>query len=223
MTMSSEQPKPVAGDTTLIDHILADAHEEAEKIRTEAEASVAARREALEKRLVEIDAETESRIAEEREKQRIRTDSAISLAEGRTRLRIENRVYELAREQCLASMKAMRGSPEYAAVVRDWMVEAARGLGGEVAVVRCPAEDRAVVESVLGEAESLLVSEHGTNIELRFDGTPVTGQGVVLRDPEARLSFTNTVADRMRRYAGELRRIVYHSVIEGLHGRTDHR
>ncbi len=221
--MSSEQPKTTGGDTVLIDRILADAREEARKIREDAESSVATRRKALEKRLAEMDVETESRVAEEREKQRARADSAISLAEGRMKLRVENRVYELARERCLAEMKKMRQTPEYKRILRDWIVEASRGLGGNAAVVRCPPEDSAAVESVLRDAQDILSSEYGMNVELQFDRKPVSGQGVVLRDPRARLSFTNTVQDRMRRYAGELRRIVYHSVIEGINGRTDHR
>jgi vacuolar-type H+-ATPase subunit E/Vma4 len=221
--MSTEKTDQTGGDTALIERILADARGEAKKILAEAESSVASRRDALAKRLAQIDEETTARVAEERETLRARTDAAIALAEGRARLRIENRVYDLVRERCLAAMAAMRGKKEYAGVLRDWIAEAALGLGSPEALVRCPAEDRAAVEPALAEARKALNADHGTTVGLTLDDTPLAGQGVALRDPRGRLSFTNTVADRLRRFAGEIRRIVYHSVIEGIHGRTDHR
>ncbi|MFW6356389.1 MAG: V-type ATP synthase subunit E [Spirochaetota bacterium] len=213
----------------LIERILAEARREAEALRAEAQRSVDERTRALERRAREIDEAATERVSEERERLTAQTDAAIALLEQRARLELENRIYRTAEEKTREAMGEMRtetagaSTDGYRAVLTAWIVEAAIGLGTQEAIVSCPDADRSHVRSVLDDARAEL-ERQGRSVALRLDEErSETGQGVVLRDAAGRRAFSNLVSDRLRRFRGELQRIVYHTVIEEDDGRTDHR
>lgn len=217
--MSEENRKPDA----LIERILAEARAEAESLRDEANRTVEERGNALERRVDEIHETARTRIEEETERLRRRSDAAISLAEGRAALQREDRLYRTAEQKTREAMRALRDADEYVELLADWIVEAARGLGSDRAVVSCPEADRRLLDAAMEAAGKRLAAD-GSGVELTHDPTRTeTGQGVVLRSPDGRRAFSNLVHDRMRRLGGELQRIYYHSLIEEQDGRADHR
>jgi vacuolar-type H+-ATPase subunit E/Vma4 len=218
----------------LIEQIMREARSEAEKLRSEAARSAEDRRRTLERRLAEIERDAEKRINEERDRLGARTDGAIALAEQRARLRMEDRIYRAVEARTREAMGELRPAPgsgandDYRTLLRDWIVEAAIGLGAREAIVSCPVPDRDTVapregRGALDEATSELERLRHP-VSLSFDAArEESGQGVVLRDSSGRRAFSNLVRDRIRRFRSELQRIVYHTVIEGQDGRTDHR
>lgn len=194
--------------------MLRTAQEEADVIRSDAEKSVAERRRGLERRIAEIRGAAEQRVEEEIRSLDGRTEATVALLMKRARLRLEDRIYHAvdlrAREEC----RGLRSAPGYADIMRAWIVEAARGLEAAQADVLCPPEDREAVRQALPAAMDELRRDRGQEIALRLADAPVSGQGVVLRNSPPTVAFSNTVDDRMRRFAGRMREIVFRTLIE---------
>jgi len=202
----------------LVRRIMDEARAEAEKLRGEAERSVSDRRAALERRLREIEQTADERIAEARARLAASAEASIALVEGRAALRRESRIYRAAEERTREALRDLRGSEGYPSLLRDWIVEAALGLGGDRAIVSSPEADRQYVALAVQEAAAEL-DRRGVRVSLTVDTERAEpGQGVVLRDADGRRAFSNLVDDRIRRSGVDLRRIVYHSVVEGQHG-----
>jgi vacuolar-type H+-ATPase subunit E/Vma4 len=210
-----EQQTTAGADGELIRGILAEAQAEADKLVADAESSAADRRLALERRLKAISRLADESIETQRKRIVDRTDAAIELIKRRSALRIEHRVFRDAERRATEELAAVREQPGYAQMIRAWTVEAALGLGEEMAVVRCPEADAGVVEQSLAAASKELEQRHGLSVRLRFseDRLP-SGQGVVLAGSSGTVAFSNTATARMRRFAPEIGRIVYHTVIE---------
>lgn len=203
--------------TELIERILADAREEAHKIRDEANRSVEERKSALERRLAQIESDADERVRSEQTRLVKQADSAIALAESRARLETEDRVYRAAYAAARERLREMRSQDDYGEIVRGWIVEAAEGLGADRAIVSAPEADRATAVSVLPEAEQRLRQRTGREVSLEIDvESDPGGQGVVLRDETGRLAFSNLVDDRLRRLHGEAQRIVYDEAVRAL-------
>ncbi|MFW5744414.1 MAG: V-type ATP synthase subunit E, partial [Spirochaetota bacterium] len=201
----------------LVERILEDARGEAQQIRNDAKRSVDERRKTLERRLAQIHSEADERIAFEEERLEKQADSAIALAESRARLETEDRVYRAAYSATRERLREMRSQDDYGETLRAWIVEAALGVGSDRAIVSAPEADRAIVASVLPEAERRVRQQTGREVSLELDVTSDPGgQGVVLRDEAGRLAFSNLVDDRLRRLHGEAQRIVYEDAVRGL-------
>jgi vacuolar-type H+-ATPase subunit E/Vma4 len=205
----------VRQETELVSHVLETAQKEANAIRDEAEASLADRRAALERRLSKIRQDAKARIEEESTRLRSRADATIELERNRSRLRLESRIYRVVEDRVRTALTEQRDADDYPAVIRSWIVEAVRGLGVTEATVSCPPDDLGAVRAVLDAAVSELAKTYNAEVTLALDEeTRVTGQGVVVRNVPPTMAYSNTVNDRMRRYGAQLRALVYHAMIE---------
>ena len=202
-----------ANQAELAEKILQTAREEADKILADARSSIDSRKKALEARVQSIRHEADERVATQVRELTSRADATIETARTRSRLRIEKRVYRQVEQQAVERIKAMRGQPEYNVMIRRWIVEAVVGIDTDRATVLCPPEDLETVKSVLAEAAKELSEQRGSKADLRIDETtPVVGQGVIARDESGRIAFSNLIADRIRRYAGRIRKATYYTV-----------
>ena len=203
----------------LIDGIMQEARDEAARRREAAQRSVENRRRAVDERVRSIEADADARISAEAERLTRTADAAIALTANRSRLRLESRLFRQVEDGVRAALEELRGTTEYRVALEEWIVEAARGLGASSARVQVPGPDREVVASLLPGAGRRLADEFGLDTELVLDGGSLTaGQGVVLSDTSGRRSFSNLVADRMRRFRPVIQRIVYRRVVERSHG-----
>ena len=88
-----------------------------------------------------------------------------------------------------------------------WTAEAALGLGLKEAKAALSApfsQD----ESILKEAEALLLSKGGSKVSLTLDDRAAVNFGVVLSSLDGKISYNNQIDTRMRRLQREIRTIV---------------
>lgn len=197
----------------LAQKILDTAREEADGTLSEARTAVAQRQKALDSRVESIHREADERVDTQLKIITGRADAAIVSMKTRSRLRTEKRIYREVEQLAAAAIREMRGEPGYDDVIRRWIIEAVEGVDAEEATVLCPKDDRATVEKVLDAAAKELSRIRGTTVKLSVDeGTALVGQGVVVRDSTGRIAFSNLVADRIRRHAGEIRKAAHRTV-----------
>lgn len=212
--MNGEARSPETGSEYLIHSILSEAEAEAKSIVDAAKADAAKRREALERRLESIESDAEKRIGRRTQQLTARAAASMELAKRRSQLRLEQRIYRVAERRAAAGLEELRGTTEYGPVLRGWITEAAIGLGERHAIVRAPAPDRSTVEHELAAAQTAIRDESEFDVVLSIGDALPSGQGVVLTSADASVAFDNTVAARLRRFAPEVRRIVYRAVVE---------
>lgn len=211
--MDDEARTPEAESEALIRSILSEAETEAKSIVEDAQTDAANRRAALKRRLESIETDTTERVAQRTQQISDRADAAIELIKRRSRLRLETRVYRDAERRAAATLEDLRGTKAYGSLLRGWMTEAGVGLGEPRATVRSPAADRSAVEQELATVQTALRDEHGLQTELSAGDDLPSGQGVVLTSADGSVAFDNTVRARLRRFAPEIRRIVYRTVV----------
>jgi vacuolar-type H+-ATPase subunit E/Vma4 len=109
-------------------------------------------------------------------------------------------------------MKTRIAAPDYRAVLRCWIVEAARGLDVDAAEVNAGAAERELIdEALLREAMDLL----GNKVALtESKADPLGGQGVVLTSVDGRMAFNNQVRTRIQRRQREIQGLIHEALFE---------
>ena len=196
----------------IIDGILADAREEAEKVRSEAKSRVEDRRMLLSGRVQRVKDDASSEAKKRIEEINRRTDAEISRAQRRGELarrrdvlaavqrRARERIFEMGREASDAYRQAMIG----------WIVEGALGLEGTELTVSVAAGETGLLDELLEEAQRTAREVGGRDVILTAAGEPHGGSpGVVVSSPDGRTLYDNRVDSRIRRHETEIRRLVY--------------
>jgi vacuolar-type H+-ATPase subunit E/Vma4 len=196
----------------IIDGILADAREEAEKVRSEAKSRVEDRRMLLSGRVQRVKDDASSEAKKRIEEINRRTDAEISRAQRRGELarrrdvlaavqrRARERIFEMGRE----------GSDAYRQAMIGWIVEGALGLEGTELTVSVAAGETGLLDELLEEAQRTAREVGGRDVILTAAGEPHGGSpGVVVSSPDGRTLYDNRVDSRIRRHETEIRRLVY--------------
>lgn len=196
----------------IIDGILADAREEAEKIRADAKSRVEDRRMLLSGRVQRVKDDAVSEAKKRIKEINRRTDAEISRAQRRNELarrrdvlaavqrRARDRIVEMSREGSDAYRKAMIG----------WIVEGALGLEGREFTVSVASGETGLLDELLEEAQGTARDVGGREVTLAAAAEPHGGSsGVVVSSPDGRTLYDNRVDSRIRRHETEIRRLVY--------------
>ncbi len=199
----------------IIDGILADAREEAEKVRSEAKSRVEDRRMLLSGRVQRVKDDASSEAKKRIEEINRRTDAEISRAQRRGELarrrdvlaavqrRARERIVEMSRD----------GSDAYRQAVIGWIVEGALGLEGTELTVSVAAGETGLLDELLEEAQRTAREVGRRDVTLTAAGEPHGGSpGVVVSSPDGRTLYDNRVDSRIRRHETEIRRLVYETL-----------
>lgn len=208
------------GSKQIIDGILEDARDEAEKVTREAESRVEDRRKLLNSRLqrIEDDAHKEAqRRADEINRQ---TEAELSRLERQNNLVLRRDVLAIVHErvvECLSALsrgetrEGCRLERDYAEVLTGWIAEGVMGLDGtHFHVSGASADELSAVKAVLAEAARVVADRFGDEVTLEVASEPHGGSaGVVVTSADGRTLYDNRVDSRMRRHGSEVRGIVY--------------
>ncbi len=228
----------------IIDDIQSQAQAEVDSIQTQTESTLAQRRSSLETKLADISQEADARIKDEENRVQVRLKRYLDQEERRVRLVLQARVVNSVIAQVQDDLKSLPESPEYASLLRDWIIEAAIGLGygtasrqtgaanaaparraGDLrrksntkAAIRCNPRDRSLLETEIPAIQKRFLSLTGCELELAIDesaGLSTGSIGIILVDETGRTAFSNTLADRFRRNAPEIHRLVMGKIFPG--------
>ncbi len=194
----------------LIKGIENDARNEAQSIIAAAEEIAANRRTSGKLQLDSIMKE-----AQENAKQRVieikrNNGSTIVMETRRLHLKVRDQIINQILKLVKEGLRRMAGTPEYTAVLQDWIMEAAIGLNLDRASVNASEIERDRIDGqTLKRAEKELKALTGREIRLEIASEPpLPGQGIVLTSPDKRIAFNNQVATRLLRYQSEIRKMI---------------
>ena len=196
----------------IIDGILADAREEAEKVQNEAKSRVEDRRMLLSGRVQRVKDDAGSEAKKRIEEINRRTDAEINRAQRRGELArrrdVLAAVQRRARERIVGMSR--EGSDAYRQAMIGWIVEGALGLEGTELSVSVAAGETGLLDELLEEAQRSVREVGGRDVSLTAAVEPHGGSpGVVVSSPDGRTIYDNRVDARIRRHETEIRRLVY--------------
>lgn len=203
-------------DKSLVNAILKDAQAEAEHIIREAEKQRQQKLESAAAAEEHILKEAKKTARRQTEALKKAFDSATTVALRRIKLNSEERIYSYMLDQVKKKINSLIRKQIYKKILAEWIAEAAMGLGTKECLVNASeAEKNLIDEKVLKEAGSIIFKISNRRVHLSVSSeTPVSGQGIVLKDPAGRLSFDNRVETRVDRYETKIRKLIYKQFIE---------
>jgi V/A-type H+/Na+-transporting ATPase subunit E len=209
--MSAEQ----RNGEKLLEGIAEEARREAKKLREEAERQAEEIVKGAEKRAKQSIADAESAAEEQAETIGSRNRKSMEAERRRLQLEAEERLFTKAYEMLKDRLEKMKTAEEYPEVLRRLIIEGALGLGISEAKVNASAEERNLLSDTLLRAAEKELEKKGLKVSLSLSKEPpIDGQGVVVEENGGRLSFNNRMDARMRRYAAEIRRMIYQEIRE---------
>ncbi len=196
----------------LIAGIEADARQEEEKILAEAEQQAADKRKYGDQKIESVLADARQRAEKQAEEIKRKGVSSVELDIRRRSLRLRDTILQDLMKRVEERMETRIATPDYRAVLRHWIVEAARGLNVDAADINASSAERELMdEALLSEAMEML--EHKVLLTLS-KADPLGAQGVVLTSTSGRLAFNNQVRTRIQRHQREIQGLIHEALFE---------
>jgi vacuolar-type H+-ATPase subunit E/Vma4 len=155
----------------------------------------------------------EARIKAEEQAVHIRRTilSSLSIVLKREKIRAQDEVLQEIISRVRKKVATAITDPAYRAMLSNWIVEAAVGLGASKASVNTSAVERPFIdEGMLREATTRIASLPHDPVELSVSSDPpLAEQGIVLTAANGRTAFNNQISTRMRRMEQRIRNRVY--------------
>ena len=193
----------------LIGKIISEAEEEAAQIIREAEKEAEEKVTSAEKKKDVLMEEARARTLEQIKDMNDSADSKISMEKKRILLHSQEQLYASALTGAKEIIEEQSKTAEYRQTVKEWVVEAAAGLGTEKGVVSGGKRELKLLDDkLLKEAGKEAAALTGTPIELRPGTSPLPGTGIRIEDPEGRLAWDNRLSVRLKRKEQEIRRTI---------------
>jgi vacuolar-type H+-ATPase subunit E/Vma4 len=200
------------GKEFLIAGIEEDAKQEKEEILAEAERQAANKRKYGEQKIAALLADSRQRAEKQAAEIKRKMASGVAVELRRRSLRLRDALLRDLMKRVEEHMKTRIRTPGYRTVLRDWIVEAARGLNVDAAEVNASAEERDLIDQpLLHEAMEML--EQRVELTLSEAG-PLPGQGVVLTSTDGRLAYNNQVRTRIQRHQQEIQDLIHGALFE---------
>lgn len=195
----------------IVDGILDDAREEAEKIRSEARSRVEDRRMLLNGRVQRVKDDAASEAKKRVEEINRRTDAEIGRAQRRNELARRRDVLAAVQKRVRARLVEMsrEGTEDYRRALGGWIVEGALGLAGTEVEVSVAAWENELLASAIAEAKQRIDELVGTEVALRAGESHGGSPGPVVSTPDERTIYDNRIDARIRRHENAIRRMVY--------------
>ena len=195
----------------LISGIEEDARVEEEKIIKDAEVQAAEKRKYGEQKIESLlnDAGEKARYQAETVKKKI--ISGVEIEVKRMSMRAQDAVMQNIMDRVEEKFDTMIDDANYRTILRDWIAEAAVGLGADSAQVNASERERRMIDSaLLSEAGEKARELGGKQMTLALsEAPPLKAQGVVLTAADGHTAFNNQVRTRMRRRQREIRKLIY--------------
>ena len=201
-------------DNKLLEGIIQEAEQEAERIRDEADRQA---REIVENARIKAD-EVRQTARERAEQQgevlRHKNEQNIQAEQRKRRLKVQEDLFTLALQKIRDTLQEFRGRTEYADILKGWITEGAIGLGQDQLIVNGSAPERKILtDSFLRNAEKEVEKQTGRQVRISLsDGPPLQKQGVLLSTQDGRLAFNNMVEARLQRYSTSIRKMIYERI-----------
>ncbi|MCK5250239.1 MAG: hypothetical protein KAJ98_09770 [Spirochaetaceae bacterium] len=212
----------------ITDDILAHGKVELDTNMQQTNTILAQRRESLEGKLTLIADEADKKIEEEEQRIRSRWARHLAQEERRAHLSLQERVVQTVLGRVRDELKTLRDKPDYPSLLREWIIEAAIGLGygsnddgtrqeRTEARIRCIPEDQELIKVEIPVIEEKFLTFTGCSLRLVFDEKNLSREniGIILIDDSGRTAFSNTLADRFRRASQDLHRLVMERMFPG--------
>ncbi len=194
-------------DHLLFAGILQEARDKAEKI-------VADARKAADARLLRAQQDADKHVHDEQALMdtRVRTvqlqiESVRKAAQRKASLLKQDRYHAVVMQRVRELLEAKIHDKNFSRTIVAWIAEAAIGLGVSEALVSF-SPDTPVTEEMLRDAEKLVKNVSGATIKLQTDEKKLTSAGVCVSSPDGTMSFSNHIADRLRRFDRDIKNLV---------------
>ena len=199
-----------AGKKEIIDGLLQDAKDEAERIEAKAEKACADRIASCEIECSVIAEKAEKQAAEQVAAIRKIAESTASVTKRRQGLKTRDAVIAEVMRRVEKRLSSMVNDPAYVDILVGWIAEAAIGLDSDAAEVRASAPESKLLDEAITAAMVVIQDLVGRRVELaRSQQPPLTAQGVVLTEEGGATAFNNQVATRFTRYQTEIRKLIH--------------
>lgn len=196
----------------LIAGIEADATQEEEKILAEAEQQAADKRKYGDQKIESILSDARQRAEKQAGEIMRKVTSGVELEIRRRSLRLRDTIVKDLMKRVEDRMKARIVAPDYRAILRDWIVEAARGLSVDAAEVNASAAELKLIDATLRDEAMKILAGKVTLTLSKAD--PLSLQGVVLTSVNGRLAFNNQVRTRIQRHQREIHVLIHEALFE---------
>lgn len=202
------------GKAAMIAGISEDARSEEERLLAEARTLAAEKRKYGQKKAEAILKDAREKAEEEAEVARRKVAAGIELEIKRRSLQVRYTMIKSIMAEVAKRLLAMVGTPDYRAVLIDWITEACLGLQTETAQVNASEAERAYIDaSLLAEVQKNVTALSGGKMTLTVsEAKPLDAQGVVVTTADGRVAFNNQVPTRMARRQREIQMLIYNAV-----------
>lgn len=202
------------GKKALISSIESDAQSEVEKIVQEAKDRAEEKKAYTGKKVESILQEARDKVAVQAEEIKRKVLSSVDLEIKRRALHVQNVIVEDIEARVIKAMAAKVKTAKYAKTLQTWIVEAAVGLGVDVAYVNASAPERKLLtKTLLDKTAAQIKKQTGSTIKLAVSkDEPLTLQGVILTSEDGRMAFNNQVKTRLSRNQRQIKRLIHDSL-----------
>jgi len=199
------------GKSELISGIEKDAKKRAEEIIAEARKRAEEKLRFAKQKVKSILDEAEARAKEQSESVMKRVLGGMSLEAKRRSMKLRDSALQAVITRATEKLGDLVQKPEYRNVLRDWIVEAAIGLGTDKAVIHTSKAERKLIDSkLIRAAENMVKKITGRPVSLSLsDNPPLAGQGVLLSSSDGKTAFNNQVSTRLLRKQRDIQIQVY--------------
>jgi len=206
MTDSIEQ-----GKAALFAGIDMDVRAEAKEIVAEAQKQAREKEKYAEKKAESILNAARKQAQEQAEQIRAKMRARTALEIKQRAMRVQTEVVEEVTRLAEKKLAAMVGQDSYRSVLRDWIVEAAVGLGADSALINASEPERAMIdERLIAEAHERIEACSGMRVKLELsDSPPLADQGVILTAADGRTAYDNRLKTRILRKQRGIRTLIY--------------
>ncbi len=197
--------------TAIISGIEADANTEAQEIIKEAQKQA-------DEKLKYFDDKAKSILEDARKEAMLQAEaihkkmlSGIKLELKRSFMCIQQTVIQEIMNKVEKKLNLMIGDTNYRAVLEDWIIEAAIGLGAESALINASEKERILIDNtLLADAAAKVFAKTGDKVTLQLTSDlPLKSQGVVLTAADGRTAFNNQVKTRISRKERDIQMKIY--------------
>jgi len=199
------------GKAALISGIEKDARLEAETIVAEAEKQVEERRKNISKQIQSIHDEAEKKAAEQAKAIKKKVLAGVDVDVKRRTIRLRDEIMKDMLRGVEKELHALVNKKAYRAILQNWIVEAAVGLGVELAEVNASRDELKYIDKkFIGETETRVQKILCYSVTLKVSKEhPLRAQGVILTAKNGRTAYNNQTYTRLLRKQREIRKHIY--------------
>jgi V/A-type H+/Na+-transporting ATPase subunit E len=197
-------------ESTLLEGILSEARDEAQKLIDEATAQAKKKKAAAESQSRSILEDAQRRAGEQRAAIMKSAESSTAAEVRRITLRGREALFDKVITRLKEEIAALSRGEEYASILKGWIIEAVLGLGTADGLIEAPERERSIITpAFLKDAAGEIQKLSGREVTLSLAETKaVGGPGIIVYNKERTLAFDNRLEARISRCRRDLIRIV---------------